>query len=205
MKKMTLVLTILSTLLIAARAEAQIVEPYPPANAISLGQPAFGGTGCRDNSAELQFDGNRLSIYFSNFKTQLQGAKVKTERKNCSLRLPISIKPGYQLIVTDLDVEGSVFKNNKFIVQTNTSVGFIGGLTVQGIDLKAVSQNGLILIHKSLINQDAVYTQCDQATAMLALSTASVGSMPKVASKAQLQSEIRSARIGLAVIPCHIQ
>lgn len=207
MKKMTMAsmifATVLSMTLLSARAEAQIISPYPPADAITIGQPIIGGTGCRDNSAELQFDGQQLSLHFLNFKTQLQGSKVRTERKNCSLRVPINIKPGYQLIATDLDVDGSVYRNYKFTVRTDASVGIIGGLSAAEIDLKDVGQKGLILIHKNLIDQDAVYTQCGQTNAMLALSTASTAVLPTVFSRAQLQSEIRAVGVRLALIPCH--
>jgi Domain of unknown function (DUF4360) len=197
MKKTTMFLTILSVMLVGV-APSQDIKTYP----IQLGQPIYGGTGCPSHSAELKFDGKKISIHFSNFKTHLKGALQKIERKNCALRLPINIDPGYQLMITDLNVEGVVVDNNKFSVRTDVSAGFIGDLSVDASHFKAVSQKGLIQINKNLIDQDAVFTKCGQKNLMLALSTASVGVMPKISSKAQLKSEIKSAGIRLTSLKC---
>lgn len=197
MKKMTMSLTILSIMLVGV-APAENVKTYP----IQIGKPIYGGTGCPANTAELKFDGKKVSVHFSDFKTDLKGALRKIERKNCALRLAIKIDPGYQVMITDLNVDGIVINNNQFTVRTGISAGFIGDLSEDATNFKALNQTGVIQINKNLIDQDAVFSSCGEKNLMLALSTSSVGTMPKVSNKARLNSEIKSAGVRLTSLKC---
>ena len=74
---------------------------------ISLGQPAYGGTGCPAGSASatLTDDGSILSILFDQFVTEASAAR-RIDRKNCSLRIPVNVSNGYQVALIAFDYRG---------------------------------------------------------------------------------------------------
>jgi hypothetical protein len=92
-------LTIAAVLLSVSAANAQI----------SLGQPAYGGTGCPAGSASVSLteDAQTLSILFDSFVVQaptMQGAAF--DRKSCNLRIPVRVGPGYQVALIAFDYNG---------------------------------------------------------------------------------------------------
>ena len=92
-------LTMAAMLLAVSAAEAQI----------SLGQPAYGGTGCPAGSASVSLteDQQTLSILFDSFVVQaptIQGANF--DRKNCNLRIPVRVGSGYQVALIAFDYNG---------------------------------------------------------------------------------------------------
>ncbi len=92
-------LTIAAVLLSGLAAQAQI----------SLGNPAYGGTGCPAGSASVSLtqDQQTLSILFDSFVVQaptLQGAAF--DRKNCNLRIPVRVGSGYQVALIAFDYNG---------------------------------------------------------------------------------------------------
>jgi len=92
-------LTIAAILLSVAAAEAQI----------SLGQPAYGGTGCPAGSASVSLtqDAQTLSILFDSFVVQAPTAQnAAFDRKNCNLRIPVRVGPGYQVALIAFDYNG---------------------------------------------------------------------------------------------------
>lgn len=74
---------------------------------ISLGQPAYGGTGCPAGSASatLTEDGSILSVLFDQFSTEANGSR-RIDRKNCSLRIPVNVGNGYQVALIAFDYRG---------------------------------------------------------------------------------------------------
>jgi hypothetical protein len=92
-------LTIAAMLLSGLAAQAQI----------SLGQPAYGGTGCPAGSASVSLteDAQTLSILFDSFVVQaptIQGASF--DRKSCNLRIPVRVGSGYQVALIAFDYNG---------------------------------------------------------------------------------------------------
>ncbi len=92
-------LTIAALLLSVSAANAQI----------SLGSPIYGGTGCPAGSASVSLteDQQTLSILFDSFVVQaptIQGASF--DRKNCNLRIPVRVGPGYQVALIAFDYQG---------------------------------------------------------------------------------------------------
>lgn len=78
---------------------------------ISLGQPAYGGTGCPAGSASatLTDDGSVLSILFDQFVAESGGITGRRiDRKACNLRIPVNVGQGYQVALIAFDYRGYV-------------------------------------------------------------------------------------------------
>ena len=78
---------------------------------ISLGQPAYGGTGCPAGtaSATLTEDGSVLSILFDQFVAESGGVTGRRiDRKACNLRIPVNVGQGYQVALIAFDYRGYV-------------------------------------------------------------------------------------------------
>lgn len=78
---------------------------------ISLGQPAYGGTGCPAGtaSATLTDDGSVLSILFDQFVAESGGVTGRRiDRKACNLRIPVNVGQGYQVALIAFDYRGYV-------------------------------------------------------------------------------------------------
>jgi Domain of unknown function (DUF4360) len=94
-------LAIVATLALGAAAQAQI----------SLGHPAYGGTGCPAGSASatLTDDGSILSVLFDQFVVEAGNTNGRRiDRKNCSLRIPVNVGQGYQVALIAFDYRGFV-------------------------------------------------------------------------------------------------
>ena len=94
-------LIVLAAMVLATAAEAQV----------SLGQPAYGGTGCPAGSASatLTDDGSVLSILFDQFVVEAGNTTGRRiDRKNCSLRIPVNVASGYQVALLAFDYRGFV-------------------------------------------------------------------------------------------------
>jgi len=94
-------LIVLAAMVLATAAEAQV----------SLGQPAYGGTGCPAGSASatLTDDGSVLSILFDQFVVEAGNTTGRRiDRKNCSLRIPVNVGQGYQVALIAFDYRGFV-------------------------------------------------------------------------------------------------
>lgn len=92
-------LIVLAAMVLATAAEAQI----------SLGQPAYGGTGCPAGSASatLTEDGSVLSVLFDQFTVEAGNTTGRRiDRKNCSLRIPVNVGQGYQVALLAFDYRG---------------------------------------------------------------------------------------------------
>jgi hypothetical protein len=89
----------LAALMLSLAAEAQI----------SLGSPAYGGTGCPAGTASVSLteDQQTLSILFDSFVVQaptMQNAMF--DRKSCNLRIPVRVGSGYQVALIAFDYNG---------------------------------------------------------------------------------------------------
>jgi Domain of unknown function (DUF4360) len=76
---------------------------------VSLGQPAYGGTGCPAGSASatLTDDGSVLSILFDSFVAEAGSTTARRiDRKNCNLRIPVNVGQGYQVALLAFDYRG---------------------------------------------------------------------------------------------------
>lgn len=78
---------------------------------ISLGQPAYGGTGCPAGSASatLTDDGSVLSVLFDSFVVEAGGSTGRRlDRKICNLRIPVNVASGYQVALLAFDYRGFI-------------------------------------------------------------------------------------------------
>lgn len=79
------------------------------ADDISLGMPAYGGSGCPQGtaSAVLTPDAKTLSILFDVYQVQAgRGTGTNFMRKNCNIAIPVHIPQGYSVSVLAVDYRG---------------------------------------------------------------------------------------------------
>lgn len=81
------------------------------ADDISMGQPAYGGSGCPAGSASavLAPDAKTLSILFDEFIAESGGTTGRTvDRKSCGIAVPVHVPQGYSVSVIKVDYRGFV-------------------------------------------------------------------------------------------------
>jgi hypothetical protein len=75
------------------------------ADAIQIGMPSYGGTGCPQGSlsATLSPDGQSIALLFDHYVAEAGGETgKKVDRKTCALALPISVPEGIQLAIAEM-------------------------------------------------------------------------------------------------------
>jgi len=74
---------------------------------VTLGNPAYGGTGCPAGSASVALspDATSLSILFDQYVVEAGGARA-FDRKNCNIAIPVRVPQGYSVSVIALDYRG---------------------------------------------------------------------------------------------------
>nr|WP_295900967.1 DUF4360 domain-containing protein [uncultured Bdellovibrio sp.] len=74
---------------------------------VSLGEPAYGGTGCPAGSASVTLspDQTALSILFDNYVAEAGGAR-RVDRKSCNISIPVKVPQGYSVSVFQVDYRG---------------------------------------------------------------------------------------------------
>lgn len=129
MKKLYLVLILMTLILFTAFAKAQsLTEPLEPGEedfsdsssgevgnedsdpvqGVRLGQVQLAGSGCRGDTARavLSPDGKAVSIMFDEFVVQAGGNSPRRVELSCTTRIPIQVPAGYRAMVTRLDYRG---------------------------------------------------------------------------------------------------
>ncbi len=135
--------------------------PAARADSISLGTPAYGGTGCPAGSAAavLSPDQKSLSILFDNYVAQAGGGK-SFDRKSCNLAVPVHVPQGYSVSVLAIDYRGynnipagakSVFRVEYFFAG---GTGPVFNKTFNG------PKNDDYLITNSLTQSGTVWSAC---------------------------------------------
>jgi hypothetical protein len=79
------------------------------AEAITLGTPAYGGTGCPAGSASatLSPDATSLSILFDSYVAEAGGVTGRMiDRKSCNLAIPVHVPHGYSISIFQVDYRG---------------------------------------------------------------------------------------------------
>ena len=74
----------------------------------SVGQAAFGGSGCPQGSASAQVIHRRTGIYevqFDDYKA-VNGQPGAYSRVSCSIAIPVNTPAGFQVALTDASIEG---------------------------------------------------------------------------------------------------
>lgn len=103
-----------------------------------MGLPEYAGTGCPNGSisATLSPDNRTLSVIFDNFSTEAMPASV--DRKNCRLKIPVKVSPGFQVAIVKSDVRGftSLPENSKTVVRTTHHISIVQGAAEKQVDKK---------------------------------------------------------------------
>ena len=98
MRRMLLALAI--TVASSAAAHAQ---------GITLGEPAYGGTGCPQGTATavLNADATTLTIFYDAYQAEAGGPTGRTfDRKSCNLAIPLNVPSGFSVSVLAIDYRG---------------------------------------------------------------------------------------------------
>jgi hypothetical protein len=88
---------------------AMALPAVATADAIQLGDPAYGGTGCPAGSASVSLspDSSAISILFDQYVVEAGGSKM-FDRKNCNIAVPVHVPQGYSVAVFAIDYRGFV-------------------------------------------------------------------------------------------------
>ena len=99
-------LTLLKSALLALTFSATLAH----ADSISLGIPAYGGSGCPSGTASVTLspDAKALSLIFDQFVVEAGGANRRLERKSCSVAIPVHVPQGFSVSVVNVDYRGYV-------------------------------------------------------------------------------------------------
>lgn len=96
--KSKMLLTLVGVMsVISLKAQAQV----------SLGQPAYGGTGCPAGSASVTLspDNTALSILFDSYVAEAGNGR-RVDRKSCNISVPVHVPQGYSVSVFQVDYRG---------------------------------------------------------------------------------------------------
>jgi hypothetical protein len=140
---------------------------------ISLGQPAYGGTGCPAGSASaaLTDDGSILSILFDQYTAEAGNTTSRRiDRKNCSVRIPINVSQGYQVALLAFDYRGFAAVPNGGTAVFDASYSYIGGAPVRFSKTFRGGLNSNYSVAHELISTTVTYSPCGR-TVMLDAST----------------------------------
>ncbi len=75
---------------------------------VQVGTPSYSGTGCPAGSvnATISPDGLALSILFSSYQVNVGGSSPSFSRKSCGINIPVTVPPGYQMMISRVDYRG---------------------------------------------------------------------------------------------------
>lgn len=74
---------------------------------ISLGEPAYGGTGCPAGTASVTLspDKTALSILFDSYVAEAGNGR-RVDRKSCNISVPVQVPQGYSVAIFQVDYRG---------------------------------------------------------------------------------------------------
>ena len=101
MKKLALLVAALTA---SSLASAAVAQP-----AITLGEPAYGGTGCPAGtvSAILAPDARSLSILYDQYIAEAGGpTNLAFDRKSCNIAIPVTVPQGLSVSIIAIDYRG---------------------------------------------------------------------------------------------------
>jgi hypothetical protein len=77
------------------------------ADTLTLGNPAYGGTGCPAGSASVSLspDATAISMLFDSYVVEA-GNGVAFDRKNCNIAVPVHVPSGYSVAIFAIDYRG---------------------------------------------------------------------------------------------------
>ncbi len=125
MRNTILIATMIATTKIFAADVAPV--PSPDVSSITTGQPAFAGTGCPAGELRIDRVSGRDSddLVLTYNKMEMEAGANSFARLNCSLRLPVKIPVGHQLVLKAV-TEGIYNTDKGDQLSLTQRLGFVG-------------------------------------------------------------------------------
>lgn len=139
------------------------------ADDLRLGEPGYAGTGCPQGSvsAVLSPDQKSLSILFDSYQAQAGGdTRLRIDRKNCSVAIPVHVPHGYSISVYKVDYRGYTFVPSGGMARFNVEYFFAGYLGPRGSRTFMGPVNGDYLISNDVGVSAMVWSPCGADTNM---------------------------------------
>ncbi|MBY0555091.1 DUF4360 domain-containing protein [bacterium] len=159
---------VLVSLLISVKVLAQLVPGGSLSSAVQLGQIGYGGTGCTPASTSVSAEGDLVVALLDGFVVEGKRDAL-FDRKNCNLRIPLSIAQGYQVIVRGVELQGSYSAGISDVLTLDHGVSIVGAVRVKPTSLKLRGSNSL-QTRTSLNSKEWAVSKCGATSAMLAVS-----------------------------------
>ena len=170
------------------------------ADGISLGNPAYGGTGCPAGSASatLSPDNSALSLLFDRFVAEAGGVTGRTiDRKNCSLAIPVHVPSGFSVSLVHVDYRGFMAVPAGGRSTFNTETFFAGSQSPRQTQVFAGPQDTDYLISNDSILTGTVWSPCGQD--VILRTNTSITAMTN-SNREQVMSTLDSADIAAGVV-----
>lgn len=148
------------------------------AQEIQFGKMGYGGTGCPVGKEPLLQINNRVGNvkfdqYVLNSRIQL------IDRRNCSIRLPISQGAGYQVGVKISTVDGQVAQAKNVSSSVAASVSLVGSTKTSALNKSWTSKVNSRYQAVSAVTGDYAWSNCNGQDAMLAINSSIVSNRMK--------------------------
>jgi len=130
---------------------------------ISLGEPAYGGTGCPAGTAAavLSEDARSLSIIFDQYVSEAGGTTGRTfERKSCNVAIPVRVPNGYSVSVFAVDYRGYNYLPTNSSAEFNVEYFFAGSRGPSFRRTFRGPSEANYLIRNDLIASSVVWSGC---------------------------------------------
>ena len=129
--------------------------------AITLGTPAYGGTGCPAGSASVTLSPNNsaLSILFDSYVAEAGNGRT-VDRKSCNIAIPVHVPQGYSISVFQVDYRGFLSLPSGARSTFNVEYFFAGSSGVRQSKTAMGSQNGLYELTDNLVAEAVVWSAC---------------------------------------------
>ena len=132
---------------------------------VTLGNPAYGGTGCPAGSASttLSPDASSLSVLYDSFVAEAGGTTGRTiTRKNCSLAIPVHVPSGFSVSLIHVDYRGFNAVPSGGRATFNTETFFAGSQSPRQTEVFSGPQNSDYLVSNDSILAGNIWSPCGQ-------------------------------------------
>ena len=98
---------------------------FAHAQNITLGAPAYGGTGCPAALVpQVSISKGIISVRYNNFSLS-DVAASRIERANCSIRIPVNVNGRYRLAVESVELRGTAKVPSQVRLSYHADAGFV--------------------------------------------------------------------------------
>lgn len=183
---------------------AQPISTDAPVHAIEVGTPEMFGSGCpaeAPNSINLNAEesGHALHLHWLGEAVSLAGSRRGgNEAVSCQVTLPLSVEPGYKIVVKDVAVSGEVELATASTSQATVGVHFDVAHPVQKTNLTHGAARGVMAFNLNDGSADEILASgCAESSALAVRSIVRV-----LSSSGAAAASLQTADIALDVVPC---